>query len=397
MKYGIYFRFYKIIRNQTLSIWLTNLAYAFFCVQYLLKKLFLKKGEPKITFESAHSLLNKVYPHPVSEPECINQLLDQSIDLSIIVPVYNYADTIFDNISSVLYQKTKYQYELIIVDDGSTDGSAEILKQFENDQRVRLIRQKNGGIAVARNTGLNHAKGNYLMFVDCDDIVHEDIVEVLMDAAYDGNYEMVMCAHNLVKEKEGQIIGVIPNVYPDKNLLNYKDNNEIMNLAGLPWCKVYKRSLWERVRFFPGYWHEDNIIQFLIFMQNPTYKYIPKIEYEYKWYENNFSHTQGDTANLKSIDVYWILIDIIDHYKEMNLPINNAFYTLLLTHLSIYYYFCFDNLDKELVEALFELGREVYYEYKPSNKVKLSYMLRQIEKSFDKNDIELWKLACKYL
>ena len=397
MKYGIFFRLNKFFKNQTICVLFTNLVYFLFCIKYFVKKLMRTKQFVALTFEQAHNIINQVYPHPVSEPVYNHQSIDESLDLSIIIPVYNYAEIIYENISSVLNQKTKYSYELIIVDDGSTDGAGEIIKQFESDPRVRLIYQNNGGIAVARNTGLNHAKGKYIMFVDCDDIVHDDIVETLMDEAYRGNYSMVMCAHNLVKERAGETLDVIPNIYPDVNLLNYRNHNEIMNLAGLPWCKVYRHELWENVRYFPGYWHEDNIIQFLIFMQQPTYKYIPKIEYEYKWYEKNFSHVQGDSANIKSIDVYWILIDILEKYKSMQLPLNNAFYTLLLTHLSLYYYSCINQLDNTVLFALFVLGKELYIEYKPSEPVKLPYMLRQVEKAFDNNDIELWKLASCYV
>lgn len=397
MKYGIYFRFYKFFKNQMICVLLTNCAYLLFCIKFLVKKIAQKKTHAAMTFDEAHEIINGVYPHPVSKPVYDNQPMDDEIDLSIIIPVYNYADIIYANISSVLNQKTKYIFELIIVDDGSTDGAGEIIREFESDKRVRIIKQQNGGIAVARNTGLNHARGKYIMFADCDDIVHDDIVEVLMDEAYRGDYGMVMCAHNLVKEREGITLDVIPNVYPNKNLLNYKNDNEIMNLAGLPWCKVYKRELWDHVRYFPGYWHEDNIIQFLIFMQQPKYKYIPKIEYEYKWYEKNFSHVQGDTANTKSIDVYWILIDIIEKYNHMKFPINNAFYTLLLTHLSMYYYSCINQLEEELILALFELARELFFKYKPKEKVKLPYMLRQVEKALDNNNFELWKLASCYV
>lgn len=397
MKYGIYFRFYKIFKNQTICVVLTNLAYFLFCIKYFVKKLTRGKKTIELTFEDAHRIINEAYPHPTSQPEYDDRGVDKSIDLSVIVPVYNYADIIYDNISSVINQKTKYCFELIIVDDGSTDGAGEIIRQFESDDRVKIITQKNGGIAVARNTGLNHARGKYIMFVDCDDIVHDDIVETLMDEAYRGNFDMVMCAHNLVKERGGVTLDVIPNVYPDRNLLRYYNNNKIMNLAGLPWCKVYKHELWKNVRYFPGYWHEDNIIQFLIFMQQPKYKYIPKIEYEYKWYEKNFSHVQGDTANIKSIDVYWILTDIIEKYHSMGLPVNAAFYTLLLTHLSLYYYSCINQLNDELITALFELGRELYLKYKITGRVRLPYMLRQIEKAFDDNDIELWKLASCYV
>ena len=81
----------------------------------------------------------------------------------------------------------------------------------------------------------------------------------------------------------------------------------------------------------------------------------------------------------------------------MDLPLDNAFYTLLLTHLSLYYYSCINQLDNKFLTALFMLGKEIYLKYKPSNSVDLPYMLRQVEKAFDENDIELWKLASCYV
>ena len=285
---------------------------------------------------------------------------------------------------------------MIIVDDGSTDGAADVLKKYADNPNVKLIFQKNAGIGAARNTGINNADGKYLMFVDCDDVVHDDMVETLMNKAYSENYDMVMCANNLSKERNGAIYEIVPNVYPKYNLIGYKNGDEIMNLAGLPWCKVYKREIWNNVRFFPGYWYEDTIIQFLIFMQCENYAYIPKIEYEYKWYEKNFSHTQGNSASPKSIDTYWLLIEILEQYKKNNMPADDRLYTLVLRHISTYYYGSVKNLDSKVVEALFVLAKDLYSEYKPNHKVKLPFMLRQIEKSFDNNDIELWKLASCY-
>lgn len=131
-------------------------------------------------------------------------------------------------------------------------------------------------------------------------------------------------------------------------------------------------------------------------MQCKNYAYIPKIEYEYKWYEKNFSHTQGNSANPKSIDTYWLLIEILEQYKKNNMPVDDRLYTLVLRHISTYYYGSVKNLDGKVVEALFVLAKDLYSEYKPNHKVKLPFMLRQVEKSFDNNDIELWKLASCY-
>lgn len=396
MIYGFYFRFYGKFHNSVFSSILAKLAYMLYCCVFFPKKLRHKRVSVDVNIDDARNIVNGIHPRLDSHPVYENKPIDDNIDLSIVVPVYNYVDIIESNIDSILNQKTEYNYQLIIVDDGSTDGAADVLKKYADNPNVKLIFQKNAGIGAARNTGINNADGKYLMFVDCDDIVHDDIIETLMNKAYSENYDMVMCAHNLSKERNGVIYEIVPNVYPKYNLIGYKNGDEIMNLAGLPWCKVYKREIWNNVRFFPGYWYEDTIIQFLIFMQCENYAYIPKIEYEYKWYEKNFSHTQGNSASPKSIDTYWLLIEILEQYKKNNMPADDRLYTLVLRHISTYYYGSVKNLDSKVVEALFVLAKDLYLEYKPNHKVKLPFMLRQIEKSFDNNDIELWKLASCY-
>ena len=396
MVYGFYFRFYKKFHNELFCSILAKIAYFLYCVFFGVKKIKRKKTKKIMKVSKAKEIVNGVYPRLDSKPVYDNKAIDSSVDLSIVVPVYNYVEIIKANIDAILNQKTKYNCELIIVDDGSTDGAGEVIKQYENNSKVKLIYQKNAGIGAARNTGINNAVGKYIMFVDCDDIVHDDIVEILLNKAYSNDYDMVMCAHDLSKEKNGQIFDIIPNIYPKYNLMGYKNGDKIMNLAGLPWCKVYKRELWNNVRFFPGYWYEDTIIQFLIFTQCKNYTYIPKIEYEYKWYEKNFSHVQGNSANIKTIDSYWILVEILEQYKKSNLPINEQLYTLVLRHISTYYFGSINGLSEDIIDALFVLAKDLFIEYKPNHKVKLPYMLRQVEKAFDNNDIELWKLASCY-
>lgn len=396
MVYGFYFRFYKKFHNELFCSILAKIAYFLYCVFFGVKKIKRKKTKKIMKVSKAKEIVNGVYPRLDSKPVYDNKAIDSSVDLSIVVPVYNYVEIIKDNIDAILNQKTKYNYEVIIVDDGSTDGAGEVINKYENNSKVKLIYQKNAGIGAARNTGINNAIGKYIMFVDCDDIVHDDIVETLLNKAYSNDYDMVMCAHDLSKEKNGQIFDIIPNIYPKYNLMGYKNGDKIMNLAGLPWCKVYKRELWNNVRFFPGYWYEDTIIQFLIFTQCKNYAYISKIEYEYKWYEKNFSHVQGNSANIKTIDSYWILVEILEQYKKSNLPINEQLYTLVLRHISTYYFGSINGLSEDIIEALFVLAKELFIEYKPNHKVKLPYMLRQVEKAFDNNDIELWKLASCY-
>lgn len=396
MKHGFYFRFYRMFHNEALCCFLASLAYFLYCVKFFIKKALRKKEKSTMTVDEARRIIDEVYPKPKSNPEYINPEIDENLDLSIVIPVYNYADILEDNINSILNQKTDYKFEAIFVDDGSTDGAQDILKKYENHPNVKLIFQQNGGIGAARNTGVNHANGKYLMFVDCDDIVHDDIVETLMSKAYEQDLDMVVAAHNLVKEKNGEVYEVVPNVYPQKNLIGFKNGDEIMNLPGLPWAKVYKRELWNNVRFFPGYWYEDTIVHPLIFTQVKSYAYIPKIVYEYKWYEKNFSHTQNDSKRIRTIERYWILEEILAQYEKSNFAKDVKFYTLLLRHYSSYYYPFIKGLDSKIVEALFVLAKEEIDKYKPKEKVKLPYVLKYVDKAFSNNDMSLWQISSCY-
>ena len=91
--------------------------------------------------------------------------------LSIIIPVYNAEKTVGYSIESVLAQKWD-DIEIIVVDDGSSDGSLTICKEYEKkDTRIKVIHQENGGPGAARNTGLQNAKGDYISFVDADDYI----------------------------------------------------------------------------------------------------------------------------------------------------------------------------------------------------------------------------------
>lgn len=396
MIHGFYFRFHQKFHNDFVASVFARICYFIYCCLFVIKKVKHQKYQPNVSLSEARELVNQTYPRLNSNPKYENPPINNKLDLSVVIPVYNYADILEDNINAILNQKTKYNYQIILIDDGSTDGAADILRKYSDNPKVKLVFQENSGIGAARNTGVNVADGKYLMFIDCDDIVHEDIVEILMDKAYSENYDMVMCAHNLSKEKNGQIYQVVPNIYSPRNLMGFKNSDEIMNLAGLPWCKVYRRELWNEVRFFPGYWYEDTIIQMLIFTQCKRYAYLPIVEYEYKWYEKNYSHVQNNDKNPKAIDTYWILIEIMEQYKKIGLPVDDVLYTLILRHTSTYYYNSIKGLDTKLVEALFVLAKVLCLQYKPQHKVNLPYMLRQVEKSFDNNDIELWKLASCY-
>lgn len=167
--------------------------------------------------------------------------------LSIIVPLYNAEKFIRRCIESVLAQDCE-QIELIIVNDGSTDDSEKICREYLNDSRVRLISKVNGGVSSARNKGIMEATGKYITFMDADDYATENMCQSLVAIMNREQCDMCIAGYNL------DISGdVRPQKLPDsiKIKKKYTSNQfkEIFedvykcNYFNSTWAKCYKREL----------------------------------------------------------------------------------------------------------------------------------------------------------
>lgn len=170
-----------------------------------------------------------------------------SVLISVILPVYNTSDSLDRCIRSVMGQTMK-SIELVVVDDGSTDGSGEIVDAYASqDDRVCVIHQENAGVVVARNKGLAAAKGEYIAFIDSDDYADERLYEILYNAMQESEADVVSCSmHRVWKNKtvlvesEDRIVNM--NETPRAPIINkcifgsYRFRMSI-------WGKLYKKSL----------------------------------------------------------------------------------------------------------------------------------------------------------
>ena len=115
--------------------------------------------------------------------------------ISVIVPVFNLEDYIEKTLHSIMAQ-TYRNLEIIVVDDGSADHSAEIVRRLQStDSRIHLIQQKNSGVVLARRTGVDHAKGEYIGFVDGDDIIDDDMYAFLLQNILKENADISHCGY----------------------------------------------------------------------------------------------------------------------------------------------------------------------------------------------------------
>lgn len=180
--------------------------------------------------------------------------------ISVIIPIYNVAPYLRECLNSVINQTYK-NLEIILVNDGSTDESEEIAKEYLSDSRVWLISTPNGGLSKARNIGLDHAKGEYIYFIDSDDYIDLRFLEEMVCIAQENNVEIV-CNEQIVYF--GELCRRAREVREPKILI---PNSQNIAIGGAVWRCLFSRSLiiCSGIRFLEGKIHEDEGFLYMIF------------------------------------------------------------------------------------------------------------------------------------
>lgn len=179
------------------------------------------------------------------------------IKVSVIVPVYNVEEYIEKCINSIVNQ-TLQEIEVIIVNDGTTDNSQQIIDSFveKYPNKVFSYIKENGGLSSARNYGIAKAKGEYIAFVDSDDCIDLNMYKELYEKASEGSFDLVCC--NFYEVRDGKNVPCSCHLISDK-----KSHNEIkeamIDFYPSAWNKLYKKELFEKtaIRFKDNIWFED--------------------------------------------------------------------------------------------------------------------------------------------
>lgn len=178
--------------------------------------------------------------------------------ISIIIPVYGVEKYIAQCLESVINQTYK-NLEIIVVNDGTKDKSAEIAKEYAaKDSRIKVYDFKNGGLSVARNRGLEIATGEYISYLDSDDWLDTKMYETLLEAAMKNEADMVKCG---IIETNGAAEEKI--TFSDVKIINNEQHKAFKNyfkgiLWTLAWNGLYKKELAKKVKFPDNVVHEDN-------------------------------------------------------------------------------------------------------------------------------------------
>ncbi len=182
--------------------------------------------------------------------------------ISVIIPVYNTADYLPRCLDSVINSDYR-NLEIICVNDGSTDNSLDILNEYaEKDSRIRVITIPNGGVSIARNTGLDAASGDYIAFVDSDDRIHKQYFSVLVDIQRKSGCDIAAVTY---KEADEHVQDGFIDVSAVKAKF-YKNDKALRRLFRAVWTKLFKREILQGLRFCPEtHFAEDTLFLYNIF------------------------------------------------------------------------------------------------------------------------------------
>lgn len=203
--------------------------------------------------------------------------------ISIIVPIYNVERYVKKSIESIQNQTYK-NLEIILIDDGSTDSSGKICDYFSGrDKRIVVRHKENGGQGTARNMGLDICKGEYIAFLDSDDSMEATCIESLYSFMMDENLDISACNCGRYDE-EGNLISLFEECYKDFIVDGMEAQRRIwyaecINLA--PWGKLYRRELWENIRFAECRYCEDyaTMHKIYLYVKRFGYKHEPQVRY----------------------------------------------------------------------------------------------------------------------
>lgn len=242
--------------------------------------------------------------------------------VSVIIPVYKVEKYLNKCVDSVLNQTYK-NLEIILVDDGSPDGCPKMCDEFaDKDKRIKVIHKKNGGLSDARNAGIETATGKYLTFIDSDDFIINTMIEEMYSVMTKHDCDIAMCNWQQIKEGCGHESA------GDGKTVLFRDNevfellfNKRVPLIMTAWGKLYKKDIFNEIRYPKGKIHEDEFVIHKILNLAKKVCYIDKKFYCNLYRESSitgqgFSLKRLDGVEAKKQRLEFVKNNRIDYYQQ---------------------------------------------------------------------------------
>ena len=236
---------------------------------------------------------------------------------SVIVPVYNVEAYLEKCVQSILRQ-TEQDFELLLVDDGSTDSSGQLCEELaKKDSRIRVIHQENQGLGGARNTGIREAKGDWLLLVDSDDWIEPEILEKSLEAGLREEADMVVFPFRSVDE-EGRELAVFRENIPVGRAFALKERKDILLTAPVAWNKLYRTAFFRETGLaYPSrVWYEDIRTTPKLMALARRMVFISDIGYNYLQRQGSIMNSGKVARNVEIIEAF---DDILPWFREQGL------------------------------------------------------------------------------
>lgn len=224
--------------------------------------------------------------------------------ITVIVPIYKVEKYLHKCIDSIINQ-TYSELEIILVDDGSPDNCPEICDDYANkDSRIKVIHKANGGLSDARNAGIDNASGEYLMFVDSDDYIEPQMVEILYKALLDNDATISICNYKYVTDNsdfavDNDNLPIKDGVITGRELLSDIFFGEKSWYWVVAVCKLYRKELFDNIRFPVNKIHEDEFVFHKIILQCQKIACVALPMYNYLQRQGSIMHQR---MSLKTLD-----------------------------------------------------------------------------------------------
>ncbi|PYD00212.1 glycosyltransferase [Microbacterium esteraromaticum] len=239
--------------------------------------------------------------------------------LSIVVPMYRVERYIAECLDSLLVQDYA-NIQIVVVDDGSPDGSYDVARRFAHrDPRVKIVRQANEGLSGARNTGVRHARGEFLAFLDSDDFVDRHTYREAIDALRESGSDFAVLPYR--REKNGTFQAAAPwilQAHRSTRLATTLNEFPEIMVNAVAWSKVYRRDFWDANRFaFPvGLLYEDQALSMAAFAAAGSFDVLSRVSVNWRIRGDQSSITQQVTSARNIADHAVAVHDSIDELRR---------------------------------------------------------------------------------
>lgn len=252
--------------------------------------------------------------------------------VSLIIPVYNVRDYLRKCLDSVAAQTYK-MLEVIIVNDGSPDDSLEIILEYTAKySHFSCYTIENRGLGGARNYGLEHATGDYVLFLDSDDYIAPNCVEVLVTAAEKTGSDMVIANCYDVRE-DGSVLLAYKNQYRNATTSLTQEPEILFNRVSA-WGKLYKRKLLEGLSYVSRVWYEDMRLTPKLYLRAEKITYVDDSLFCYVQREGSIMNNRNYRRNLEVIEAFE---DLLGYFREQGVyeAYKDALEFLVIEHVAV--------------------------------------------------------------